>query len=120
MPINVNKNIYKAQADFCLIFANEKRLMIMDFLSDGEKSVGEIAQAINFSIQNVSQHLRVMRETGALTNRKVGQTVYYRISNPKFMKGCHIIREAIIEQMISKADAALSARQMPEGRGEGM
>jgi DNA-binding transcriptional ArsR family regulator len=44
-------------------------------------SVGEIAEAIDSSIQNTSQHLSVMRRKNLLRNRRDGQTIYYSIAD---------------------------------------
>ena len=99
---NLN-HIYKIHAEFFMVFANEKRLRILELLSSGEKSVGDISSQLDLSIQNVSQHLRIMREAGAVVSRKDGQTVYYKISNDKIVTGCRCIREALIEIQRKKA-----------------
>ena len=48
-------------------------------LERGELSVGELAEAIDASLQSTSQHLRLMREHGLVRSRREGQTVYYQI-----------------------------------------
>jgi hypothetical protein len=45
-----------------------------------------------------SQHLRIMRDRGAVALRREGQKVYYRVANPKFIEGYKLIREGIREQ----------------------
>ncbi len=97
--IKIDDQIFKVHADFCGALANEKRLKILWLLSQGKKSVGEIANEVGITIANTSQHLRVLRDKGAVLEEKKGQNVYYRISNPKFIKGCGLIREGIIETM---------------------
>ncbi|MDY6912555.1 MAG: metalloregulator ArsR/SmtB family transcription factor [Chloroflexota bacterium] len=90
--------IFEIHADFCSILSNTTRIMIMWLLVNGEKSVTELADALELSIPNVSQHLRIMRDKGAVLTRKEAQNVYYRISNPKFIQGYMLIREGILEQ----------------------
>jgi DNA-binding transcriptional ArsR family regulator len=97
MKITTDDQIFKIHADFCGALANEKRLKIMWLLAQGERSVGDIAQEIGITIANTSQHLRVQRDKGAVLEEKKGQNVIYRISNSKFVKGCRLIREGIIE-----------------------
>ena len=97
-------HIFKIHADFCAALGNEKRLQILWLLQDGERSVGELATEIGISTPNVSQHLRVLRTQGAVLERKEGQQVYYRIANKKFMQGCRLIRESIIENHLSKSE----------------
>ena len=90
--------LFTMHADMCQALANPHRLAIMYFLKDGEKSVGDIGAELGISVQNVSQHLRILKERLLLRSRKEGQTVYYSITNPKFVEACALIREALIEQ----------------------
>ncbi len=53
-------------------------------------SVGEIASVIDSSLQNTSQHLRLMRDKDILTSRRDGNTVYYRIKQNELMEGCRL------------------------------
>jgi DNA-binding transcriptional ArsR family regulator len=99
MKVTIDDQIFKIHADFCGALANEKRLKILWLLSQGERSVGEIAQEIGITIANTSQHLRVLRDKGAVLEEKKGQNVFYRISNSKFIKGYRLIREGIFETM---------------------
>lgn len=94
----IDEKVYERLADYCSVMANPKRLAIMWLLGEGERSVGEIAEAIGVSIQNASQHLRVMRDKGAVEFRPQGQTVLYRLSNPKFLQASRLVREALAEQ----------------------
>jgi len=106
----INDQIFKIHADFCGALANEKRLKILWLLSQGERSVGEIAQEIGIPITNASQNLRVLRDKHAVIEEKKGQQVYYRISNPKFIKGCRLIREGIIEMHRIRSKLFFSGR----------
>ena len=90
--------IFELHSEFCGVLSNSTRIMIMWLLADGEKSVTELAEATEVPIPNISQHLRIMRDRGAVLTRKEGQNVYYRISNPKFVQGYMLIREGILEQ----------------------
>lgn len=61
--------------------ANEARLMVLCQLIEGEKSVGELQDAVGLSQSAMSQHLAVLREQDIVTTRRDGQSVYYRIAN---------------------------------------
>jgi DNA-binding transcriptional ArsR family regulator len=117
MKITIDDQIFKIQADFCGSMANEKRLKIMWLLAQEELSVGEIAQKIGISVANTSQHLRVLKDKGAVLEEKKGQNVYYRISNSKFTKGSSLIREGIVEtrQLISRSFfQKIDRKKLPE------
>ena len=82
------------QADICGLFGNANRVLILWALGEQEMSVGEIASAIDCSLQNTSQHLRLMKDKNVLTSRREGQTIYYRIKQSEFMEGCRLLLQA--------------------------
>jgi DNA-binding transcriptional ArsR family regulator len=69
-----------AYADFCAIFNNVYRILILWLLLDNdEMAVNQIAKSIGAKGQNTSQHLRLMKDRGFLTTRREGTTIYYRL-----------------------------------------
>ena len=73
------------QAEICRIFSNPIRIQILWALSQRTMPVGEIAETIQCSLQNTSHHLRLMKDTGFLTSKRVGRTVEYRLTNPELV-----------------------------------
>jgi len=71
------------QADLCRVFTSPRRVLIVWALADCELSVSEIAEAVDTSMQNTSQHLRLLKDKGLLTSRREGRTIYYRVANPE-------------------------------------
>ena len=67
-------------------------------LGEGEKTVGELAEIIGSSLPNTSQHLRLMRSQGAVKTRRDGRSIYYRVANDNFLRGCRFIRRGIVEE----------------------
>ena len=93
------EEIFARHSDFCRVFSDPKRLRIMWLLGEREEcAVGEIAAHLGASMQNTSQHLRVMRDKGAVHQRREAQTIYYRIANDKFLQGCAMIRSGVLEE----------------------
>lgn len=66
--------------------ANERRLMILCQLTDGERSVGQLLPLVGLSQSALSQHLAVLRQEGIVDTRREAQTVWYRIANPAALK----------------------------------
>ena len=95
----MSTDMSRQQAAFCAIFTDEKRLRILWFLRDGEKRVNEIAEHLGITVQNTSQHLRLMRDKRALVTRREGQAIYYRIANMKFLRGARLVREGLLEEL---------------------
>ncbi len=102
--------VFRAHAEMCKALASEHRLAIMYSLShNGERSVGDLAADLEISVHNVSQHLRVLRERGLVRARKEAQTVFYSITNPKFIQACTLIRQALVEQQQAHGESLLAA-----------
>ena len=98
----VSVDLVALHAAFCTIFSSPVRLQIMDLLAHGEESVGVLAVKLNVSMANISQHLRLMRNQGAVSFRRDGKTVYYRVANPKFVEGIMKVREGLLEELRKK------------------
>lgn len=94
--------LFEIQSRFCRIFSDSKRLRIMWCLLNVEKSVGEIAREFSLSMSNVSQHLRIMRDLGAVVARREGRHVYYTLANRKFVMGSALIREGLKDELAKR------------------
>lgn len=91
--------VFQLHAEICKTLSNSTRLMILNFLRDGEKSVSELAGLVGARQANISQHLAILRQRGIVTTRKQGTNIYYRVSNPKIIRACDMIREVLFEQL---------------------
>jgi ArsR family transcriptional regulator len=103
------KPVFAMHAELCKALANEHRLAILYALSQGERCVSDLASEIGISVHNVSQHLRLLKERLLVRSRKEGREVYYSVSNPKFIQGCTLIRQALVEQHQARGEALLAA-----------
>jgi len=81
-------------------------LQILWLIKEGERSVSEIAETLGLSLSNVSQHLRIMRDRGAIRPRRDGRHVYYRIANQKFVEGSALVREGLLEELAKRGQAS--------------
>jgi DNA-binding transcriptional ArsR family regulator len=62
---------------------NEVRLKILLLLAQEQKlCVCDIADVLQMTVSAVSQHLRKLKDGGVLHAHKVGQTVFYALSQP--------------------------------------
>jgi DNA-binding transcriptional ArsR family regulator len=60
--------------------AEPRRRELLDVLATGERSVGEIVRALGLAQPQVSKHLRVLREVGAVEVREQGRQRVYRLN----------------------------------------
>ena len=84
-------------ADIFSVFSNAKRVLIFWSLDGTEKSVNEIARSIDSSMQNTSQHLRLMKGKSILDTRRNGQTIYYRIADSDIADYCRLLHQEMFK-----------------------
>ena len=87
----VVKELAEKQAELCRLFGNASRILILWSLFDRELPVGEIADEVGTSLQNISQHLSLLKEHGIVCARRDGQTIYYRISDDEWVRDCPVL-----------------------------
>jgi DNA-binding transcriptional ArsR family regulator len=87
MPENPRIRI-EEQAEIHQILSNPSRLLILCSLAQKELSVSEIAEEIGASLQNTSQHLRLMKDKGVVEGRREGQTIFYQIASSEVGDNC--------------------------------
>lgn len=61
--------------------SNPSRLVILCQLAEGERSVGELEEAVGISQSGISQHLAVLRREQIVATRRDKQTVYYSLAS---------------------------------------
>jgi ArsR family transcriptional regulator len=96
------ESILKLQADICKIFANDKRLGIINLLKDKEMSNSELMKKTGLSKVTISQHMNVLKSKGVIVVRREGVQLFYRIANPKIIQACGLMREVLVEQLREK------------------
>ena len=67
------------------------RLRLLEQLQQGEKSVGELAEALDGNQPNVSKHLGILRDAGLVSRRREGNSIVYAISDPMVFRLCDLV-----------------------------
>ena len=94
---------YELHASVCKGLADPKRLLILDALRDGERSVSEICDLVNLPQSNVSQHLAVMRNKGLVVTRRDGQRVFYAVASPKINEALDLLLDVMRDHVVAGA-----------------
>ena len=68
-------------AEFARTLGNAHRLMLLEHIAQGERSVERLAELCALSIANASQHLQQLRRAGFVLTRRDGKHVLYRLGN---------------------------------------
>lgn len=96
---DAKRMLFERHAAVCGVLSNALRLELLDLLRDGERSVGDLAELVGASQSNVSQHLAVMRDRGALRTRRDGSHVHYRIADPRIVEAFDLMRAVLLDQV---------------------
>ena len=75
-------------ADAFNAVAEPRRRQILDVLARGERPVNDLVRALGVPQPQVSKHLRVLREVGAVDVREEGRQRLYRL-NGRALKPIH-------------------------------
>lgn len=63
--------------------ADPSRLMIVEALRGGEKTVSQVVEATGLSQPNASTHLACLGDCGLVTRRQAGRFVYYALADER-------------------------------------
>lgn len=67
------------------------RLRILNLLREGERNVGDLAQACGYTAANVSRHLAMLMQHGLVARESRGTSVYYRIADESVYALCDLV-----------------------------
>lgn len=90
--------ITELHARVCKALADPKRLLIINELRDGPRTVGQVTDALGISQANASQHLAVLRDRGVVTARRSGANVYYALTSLKVVQAVDLLCEFMTER----------------------
>jgi DNA-binding transcriptional ArsR family regulator len=96
---SIRQELTLLHASVCKGLADPKRLLIINALRDGERTVTELVDELGIPQANVSQHLAVLRDKGLVQARKEGQFAYYSVTSTKIIEAMDLLREVMAEQV---------------------
>jgi len=98
LPISVLK------ADMFRALSHPARIRILEVLSTGERSVGEMQPEIGIELSHLSQQLAVLRRAGLVATRKEGQSVYYTVKDPLVTELLRVAKQLLISSLTETRD----------------
>jgi DNA-binding transcriptional ArsR family regulator len=68
-----------AAPDIFAVIGDARRRRILEFLSERERSVGELATELGIAQPSVTQHLKALRDAGLVSKEKRGTSSIYTL-----------------------------------------
>lgn len=107
MPHPLPSPLVEAIADRFRVLGEPMRIRILDRLRAGAMTVGELAEALGTSQQNVSKHVGVLSRAGLVAREKEGNSVRCRIADASVMQLCEQVCGGL-QRQVSELQALLS------------
>ena len=88
--------------------SNGRRLELLEYLAQSERSVEQLASVSGLSVANTSQHLQQMRQAGLVTARREGKHIFYALAGEDVMRLLDVLRSvaerslAEVREMVSE------------------
>ena len=79
-------NLNTLRARIFKALSDPVRLEIIEFLRDGEKCVCEIIPHVNLIQPLVSRHLKILKDSGLVSDRKDRSWRHYSLTDPRIIK----------------------------------
>ena len=96
----MNQPLNRFKSEFFKALGHPMRIVILDSLRFGEKSVNELQAVLAVEQSSVSRQLAVLRTRNIVEDRKEGTTVYYRVRDPAVFQLLDIAREIFNNHLI--------------------
>lgn len=99
--------VYVVKAQLFRVLGHPVRICILELLSEGERTVGDLQAELQLDSSSTSQHLAALRQQGVLESRRSGTSVYYRIRDPRVSQLLAVARQ-VLTSALSDSHALLS------------
>lgn len=96
---NNSETVLQSVRSACVLLksiANERRLLVLCQLIEGERSVGELVSLIGISQSAISQHMARLRKDGLVMTRRSNQNIYYSLQGDEVRDIMQMLHDLII------------------------
>ena len=94
------------------VLAEPMRIRILDLLRGGEATVGQLADALGTSQQNVSKHVGVLARVGMVDRQKRGTAVACRVADDSVFALCELVCGGVARQ-VDELQALIEGTEAP-------
>ncbi|MBC7561219.1 MAG: winged helix-turn-helix transcriptional regulator [Dermatophilaceae bacterium] len=96
--------IDRLKAEFFKTLGHPARIRILELLSEGDHSVGELMPKLGLESSHLSQQLAVLRRTGMVVARKQGNNVIYSLASKDMSELLLLARKVLTGLLTDQMD----------------
>ena len=103
--MNDDRQRYAIHAAVFAALANPTRHELMHHLCEAPRTGGELAELLDVSRPNVSQHLAVLQREGLVKRSREEGRVLWEVVDPRLSEACALIDEILGHELAQRAHA---------------
>ena len=104
--------MHDVKANLFRVLGHPARVLILELLREGERSVGALQAELDLDSGGTSQHLAALRRIGLVESRREGTSVYYRVADERVFDLLEAGR-SIISRQLAEQQAILQDLETP-------
>lgn len=115
VPDGPARPLYEIKANLFKALAHPARIRVLEILSaSGQPTpVSEILAQSDIEPTLLSQHLAVLKRHHVVTNRRVGNAVFYQLAHPKISELLAIARVFLADTLGAQRDQLRAIKALP-------
>ena len=106
---NLRAELEELTSSVCRALNDAKRLLLLYALAGSPRSVGELAELLEVSQSNVSQHLGVLRDRGLVDAARDANRVIYSLRDKRVVKAIDLLRGVMNDELARRQALRSSA-----------
>lgn len=79
-------DFYNQRAQTMKALSDPNRLVILDYLKEGEQCACKLLEQLHITQPTLSHHMRILNEAGLVLCRRDGKWIHYRLNLDKFIE----------------------------------
>ena len=99
LSVALSRPISELKADLFKALGHPARVRVLEVLSEGDRTVGEMQPLVGLEPSHLSQQLAVLRRAGVVTSRKAGATVVYSLQDPETVELLAVAKRLLISAL---------------------
>ncbi len=109
--IDFKENSYQLIANIAKALGNAHRLELLELVSNGPKSVEELAKEARLSFANASQHLQILKQLNLVKTKRVFTSIFYSVADDSIPLLLKYLHKTAYSQSLELKHTILNFRQ---------
>jgi len=95
VPFTEGRPLAEAKADLFKALAHPVRIRVLELLADGDRTIGELAEATGLELSHLSQQVAVLKRAGLVDSQRLRSNVICTLRHPQTAELLLVAREMI-------------------------